>query len=206
MSPSQWPSQSKLSLITSAMGVRGILGTKEIVALGISREYARKLASRGLIERVGRGYYRLPDAEVTEAHSIAIVSKRSPNGVICLLSALRLHEVTTQSPFEAWIAIEKGARVPSQEGFSTRIVRLSGASFSAGIETREIEGVQVRVYSLAKTIADCFKYRNKIGLDVAIEALREGLRGKLASVDDIWKYAKVCRVSNVIRPYLEAIQ
>jgi predicted transcriptional regulator of viral defense system len=206
MSTAEHSGPSKLEVIAAAMDERGILRTKEIVSLGISREYVRKLASRGVIERVQHGIYQLPHANISVAHSIAVTGKRSPDGVICLLSALRLHGVTTQSPFEVWIAVEKGARGPKMTDLSIRIIRLSGVSFSMGIETREIEGVKVRVYSLAKTIADCFKFRNKIGLDVALEALRECIRGKLTSVDDIWKYAKICRVSNVIRPYLEAIQ
>jgi predicted transcriptional regulator of viral defense system len=117
-----------------------------------------------------------------------------------------MHGVTTKSPLEVWITIERGARTPKLADVSTRVFRLSGESFSAGIEIREIEGVTVRVYSLAKTIADCFKFRNRIRIDVALEALRKCLHARLASVDDIWRYAKVCRVSNVMRPYLEAIE
>jgi len=129
----------------------------------------------------------------------------TPEGAICLLSALAFHEMTTQSPASVWIALRKGARTPALVSPSLRIVRLSGASLTRGIEDHTIEGVQVRVYSAAKTVADCFKFRNKIGLDVAIEALKDCLRQKKANVSEIYCYAKVCRVSNVIRPYMEAL-
>jgi predicted transcriptional regulator of viral defense system len=142
---------------------------------------------------------------VTERHSYAEVAKRVPEGAICLLSALAFHEMTTQSSASVWIALRKGARTPALVSPSLRIVRLSGASLIRGIEDHTIEGVPVRVYSAAKTVADCFKFRNKIGLDVAIEALKDCLRQKKASVNEIYRYAKVCRVSNVIRPYMEAV-
>jgi predicted transcriptional regulator of viral defense system len=142
---------------------------------------------------------------VTERHSYAQVAKRFPEGIICLLSALAFHEMTTQSPASVWIALGKGARTPALASPSLRIVRLSGPSLTGGIENHTIEGVRVRVYSAAKTVADCFKFRNKIGLDVAIEALKDCLRQEKASVNEIYRYARICRVSNVIRPYMEAL-
>ncbi len=128
-----------------------------------------------------------------------------PEAITCLLSALAFHEITAQSPPAVWIALRKGARKPVLPSPSLRIVRLSGPSLTAGIENHKVEGVPVRVYSAAKTIADCFKFRNKIGRDVAIEALKDCLRQKKASVNEVYRYAKVCRVSNVIRPYMEAL-
>jgi predicted transcriptional regulator of viral defense system len=127
-----------------------------------------------------------------------------PGGVICLLSALRYHDLTTQAPFEVWIAVEHSAYVPRDRGAAVplRIVYFSGAAFTAGIEKHMINGVQARIYSPAKTVADCFKYRNKIGLDVALEALHETWRERQATMDELWRYAKVCRVANVMRPYL----
>jgi predicted transcriptional regulator of viral defense system len=147
----------------------------------------------------------LPDAAITERHSYVEVGRRVPGGVFCLLSALSFHEITTQSSASVWIALPQGARRPAISSPSLRVVRLSGASLTEGIENHKVEGVPIRVYSAAKTVADCFKFRNKIGLDVAIEALKDSLRQKKATVNEIYHYAKVCRVSNVIRPYMEAL-
>jgi predicted transcriptional regulator of viral defense system len=133
------------------------------------------------------------------------VAKRVPGAVICLLSALAFHEITTQNPPAIWIALPKGARRPTFTSPSLRIVRLSGPSLTEGTENHQVEGVTIRIYSAAKTVADCFKFRNKIGLDVAIEALKDCLRQKKADVNEIYRYAKICRVSNVIRPYMEAL-
>jgi len=149
--------------------------------------------------------YTLPDAAITERHSYAEVAKRVPEAVLCLLSALAFHEITTQNPASVWIALRQGARTPALNSPSLRVVRLSGPSLTEGVEDHRIEGVPIRVYSVAKTVADCFKFRNKIGLDVAIEALKDSLRQKKANINGIHRYAKICRVSNVIRPYLEAL-
>lgn len=165
----------------------------------------QRLVERGVIEREGRGLYRLAGTEVSEHYCFIQAAKRVPKGVICLLSALRFHELTTQKPFEVWLAIERGARRPASDAPPLRVHSFSGAAFTAGIETHELEGVPVRVYSAAKTVADCFKYRNKIGIEVALEALRDTLRQRKATVDEIWRYAEICRVSRVIYPYLEAL-
>jgi predicted transcriptional regulator of viral defense system len=125
--------------------------------------------------------------------------------VVSLLSALRFHNLTTQSPFEVWLAIGEKAWRPRMEYPPLRIVRFSQATLSAGVEKHQIEGVTVPVYSPAKTVADCFKYRNKIGLDVAIEALRECWSSRRCTMDDLWHYADICRVQNVMRPYLESL-
>jgi len=183
----------------------GIVRPRDIEAIGFPREYLVRLHRQGKLNRPGRGIYTLPDANVTERHSYAEVAKRVPKAVICLLSALAFHEITTQSPASVWIALRKGARTPALASPSLRIVRLSEPSLTEGIENHKTEGVPVRVYSAAKTVADCFKFRNKIGLDVAIEALKDCLRQKRASVNEIYRYAKICRVSNVIRPYMEAL-
>jgi predicted transcriptional regulator of viral defense system len=187
------------------IGEHGIVRPRDIEAIGLPREYLVRLHRQGKLNRPGRGIYTLPDANVTERHSYAEVAKRVPEGIICLLSALAFHEITTQSPASLWIALCKGARTPALGSPSLRIVRLSGPSLTGGIESHKIEGVLVRIYSVAKTVADCFKFRNKIGLDVAIEALKDCLRQKKASVNEIYRYAKVCRVGNVIRPYMEAV-
>lgn len=184
---------------------KGIVRPRDVEALGIPREYLLRLHRQGKLSRTGRGIYTLPDAAVTEHHSYAEVAKRVPEAVLCLLSALVFHEITTQSPASVWIALGKGARKPAILSPSLRVVRLTKPSLSEGVERHMVEGVPVRVYSAAKTVADCFKFRNKIGLDVAIEALKDCLHQKKATINDINRYAKICRVSNVIRPYMEAL-
>lgn len=183
----------------------GIVRSRDIEAIGVPRVYLLRLYRQGKLSRTGRGIYTLPDAAVTERHSYAEVAKRVPEAVLCLLSALAFHEITTQSPASVWIALGKGARKPAILSPSLRVVRLTGPSLSEGIEEHPVEGVTVRVYSAAKTVADCFKFRNKIGLDIAIETLKDCLRQKKTTVNEIYRYAKICRVSNVIRPYMEAL-
>jgi predicted transcriptional regulator of viral defense system len=194
-----------LQKIIRYVGKHGIVRSRDIEAIGLPREYLVRLHRKGKLSRPGRGIYTLPNAEVTERHSYAEVAKRVPESAICLLSALAFHEMTTQSPASVWIALRKGARTPALASPSLSIVRLSGPSLTEGLENHKIEGVPVCVYSPAKTVADCFKFRNKIGLDVAIEALKDCLREQKASVNEIYRYARVCRVSNVIRPYMEAL-
>jgi predicted transcriptional regulator of viral defense system len=184
---------------------KGIVRPRDLEALGIPREYLLRLYRQGKLSRTGRGIYTLPDAAVTERHSYAEVAKRVPGAVLCLLSALAFHELTTQSPAAVWIAPGKGARKPAILSPSLRVVRLTEPSLSEGVEKHTVEGVPVRVYSAAKTVADCFKFRNKIGLDIAIEALKDCLRQKKATINDIYRYAKICRVSNVIRPYMDSL-
>ena len=183
----------------------GILRSRDLAKYGIAREYLTRLTRAGLLERAGRGLYVLPDAELTEHHSLAEAAKRVPTGIVCLLSALRFHELTTQAPFEVWLALPPTARHPRPGSPPLRVVRFSGLALNEGIEEHVIEGVRVRVYNPAKTVADCFKYRNKIGLDVALEALRETWRARRATMEELWRYAEVCRVSSVMRPYLESL-
>jgi len=154
---------------------------------------------------VGRGLYTLVDAAPSEHRSLAEVAKRVPRGIVCLLSALRFHELTTQTPFEVWLAIGQKDRTPRPNGTRLRIVRFSGKARTSGIEAHIIEGVQVHVYSPAKTVADCFKFRNKIGIDIAVEALRDCLGQRRCTTDELFEYARVCRVSHVMRPYMEAL-
>ena len=183
----------------------GVLRSRDLAQQGIAREYLTRLTQAGLLERTGRGLYVLSDAELTEHHSLAEAAKRVPAGVVCLLSALRFHDLTTQAPFEVWIALPPTARHPRPGSPPLRVVRFSGPALTEGIEEHVIEGVPVRVYNPAKTVADCFKYRNKIGLDVALEALRETWRERRATMDELWHYAEVCRVATVMRPYLESL-
>ncbi len=196
---------SRIEKITGLAEETGIIRPRDLDEYGIPREYLRRLCDKGVLERQARGIYTLREAELTEYHSLVQASKRVPKGVVCLLSALRFQGLTTQSPFEIWMAIDRKARLPKVEGVPLRLVRFSGEALTEGVEQHKIEGVDVSVYCLAKTVADCFKYRNKIGLDVALEALRECRRERRCSMDDLWRYAKICRVANVMRPYLEAL-
>lgn len=184
---------------------KGVLHTRDLNNYGIQREYLSRLCKQGRLIRVGRGRYVLPDMEISENYNLALVAKAIPRAVISLLSALRFHDIGTQSPFQVWIAIQNRAASPRIDNPTVRIFRFSGEAFSEGIEEHNVDGVNVKVYNPAKTIADCFKYRNKIGLDVAIEALRDGWQQKKISMDELWKYSKICRVSNVIKPYLESL-
>ena len=183
----------------------GILRSRDLDARGIPRQYLKMLLDRGRVERVGRGLYVAAGAETTEHHGLAEAAKRVPGGVVCLLSALRFHDLTTQSPFEVWMAVEQAAWKPRVRDLPLRVVRFSGAAFTSFVEEHPVEGVTVRVYSPAKTVADCFKYRNKIGVDVAIEALKDVRAQKRATVDELWEAAGVCRVRNVMRPYMEVV-
>jgi predicted transcriptional regulator of viral defense system len=183
----------------------GVLRPRDLDAYGIPRIYLSRMCERGLLQRVGRGLYVLPDADVSEHHTLAEACKRVPHGVVCLLSALRFHGLTTQSPDEVWLAIGSKVWRPSVDHPPLRFLRFSARALEAGVEEHSIEGVIVRVYNPGKTVADCFKYRNKIGLDVALEALRDCRRQGRCTNDELWHYAKICRVANVMRPYMEAI-
>lgn len=197
---------TKKQQILALLRKTGVLRPRDVESLGISGVYLNKLYSEGILDRPSRGLYTLPDTEPSENRSMVEAAKLVPHGAICLLSALRFHDLTTESPFEVWLAISRKARLPRVDYPVLRIVRYSGDALSFGLQTHEIEGVEVRVYSPAKTVADCFKYRNKIGLDVAIEALRDCLSQRKATVDELWSAAKICRMSNVIRPYLESVR
>ena len=181
-----------------------LIRPRDVEAHGIARESLLRLYRQGFLMRAARGVYALVDSPSSEHHSLAVAAKLVSRGVICLLSALRFHGLTTQDAHEVWIAIDFKARKPSIQSPALRVVRFSGRALVEGTEEHEIEGVQVHVYNVAKTVADCFKYRHKIGTDVAIEALRDALRTRKATIDDIHRYAKVCRVANVMRPYLES--
>lgn len=183
----------------------GILHTSEVVKAGIHRQALSRLVREGALERLSRGRYRPPDHEVTEHHGLVLVASAVPHGVICLLSALSFHEIGTQLPAQVWIAIDRRARRPTLAYPPLRVVRFSGDALTAGVESHDLEGQTVRVYSVPKTLADLFKYRYKIGLDVALEALREAWRTRRFTMDEIDRFARICRVERVMRPYLEAL-
>jgi predicted transcriptional regulator of viral defense system len=184
---------------------KGLIRPRDLAPLEIPRVSLTRAVRRGQLERVGRGLYGLPRREVSVHGSLAEVARRVPKGVVCLLSALRFHGLSTQAPFEVWLAIENKALAPKLDYPPLRIVRFSGEAFTEGVEEHVVDGVTVRVTGVAKTVADCFKYRNKIGLDVALEGLREAWHEKRMTSDEIWRYAKVCRVANVMRPYLDSL-
>lgn len=183
----------------------GVLRPRDLDTQAIPRIYLSRMLKSGQLERIGRGLYIAAGGNIGEHRTLVEASKRVPRGVVCLLSALRFHNLTTQGPREVWLAIGEKAWRPRVTSPPLRTVRFSDRAIREGVEVHQIEGVAVRVYSPAKTIADCFKYRNKIGLDVALEALRECWRARRCTMDDLWRYAKVCRVQNVMRPYLEAM-
>jgi predicted transcriptional regulator of viral defense system len=181
------------------------ISARDVRAIGASPRLLTRMTARGRLRRVGRGLYAGIDAPPSAHQSVIEVAKRAPKAVVCLLSALEVHTIGTQAPFEVWIALPAGTHAPRICYPALRIVRLSGDAFSQGIESVELDGTQVRVYSLAKTIADCFKLRSKVGLDVALEALREAWQQRKVTMDDLWRYAKINRMTNVMRPYLEAL-
>jgi predicted transcriptional regulator of viral defense system len=191
--------------IQSLIRRKGLVRSGELEDKGISRSELRRLRERGVVERVARGLYGLPGAVLTEHHSLAEASRLIPNGVICLLTALRFHGLTTQNPFEVWMAIDAKAWRPKPPGLKLRLVHFSGPAFREGVEAHDVAGVQIRVYSAAKTVADCFKFRNKIGIDVAVEALKDFTRHHRGGANDLAHFARICRVSRVMQPYLDAI-
>ena len=182
-----------------------VIRARELDDLGISRVYLTRLVRDGRLERISRGLYHLPESDITRHFTLVQAAKRVPSGVICMLSALSFHNFTSQLPHQVWIAIERGKWESGIRDLPLKFFEFSGKAFHEGIETHIVQGVVVRVYHPAKTVADCFKYRNKIGLDVALEALREGQRERKYTSEDLWYYARVCRVANVMRPYLEAM-
>lgn len=172
---------------------------------GLHPEAIRRLTSRGQLTRVGRGLYALSSLEPTEHHTLAEVATRVPNGVVCLLTALRFHGMGTQNPRDVWLAVDRRAGVPRIDFTPVRVIRISGAAMTTGIEERAIAGVRVRITSPARTVVDCFKFRNKIGIDVAVEAFKDYRRLRKGSVDSIWQQADRLRMSKVMRPYWDAI-
>jgi predicted transcriptional regulator of viral defense system len=184
---------------------RRLLRGADAREVGASPQLLIKLHQVGKLQRVARGMYSLPDAPVTEHQSLVEVCRRVPKAVICLLSALQFHEVGTQAPHEVWVALPESTRAPSITYPALHIVRLRGAAYSEGIDTIIDEGAVIRVYSIAKTITDCFKFRNKIGLDVALEGLKDAWRRRLVSIDELTRFARINRVERVMQPYLEAL-
>lgn len=183
-----------------------LLRASDLDAMGVPRVVLSRLTASGQLERVGRGLYRLSGSTSSEYESLATIAVKVPQAVFCLFSALQFHALTTQLPRKIWIAMPRGSHVPRITYPPLTMVQMAGEVYSAGVEEHVRDGVTLRIYGIAKTVADCFKHRNKIGLDVALEALKEVRAKRKVSEDELWHYAKICRVSNVMRPYLEAIE
>lgn len=193
--------QKTLKLARRRQGVTA----REIAAAGIHRQVLTRMVESGELERVARGMYRMPEHSITEHHGLVLACSAVPEGVVALLSALQYHGIGTQLPSEVWIAIDRRARRPALKYPPLRVLRYTGEALTEGVEVHSEEGQTIRVYSVAKTLADCFKYRNKIGIDVALESLREAWRTRSFKMDDLDRYAAICRVQRVIRPYVEAL-
>jgi predicted transcriptional regulator of viral defense system len=183
----------------------GLLRSRDLHAVGAPRVMLTRLTASGQLEKVGRGLYRLPQTLMSEDESLAGIAIKVPQAVFCLLTALQFHGLTTQLPRQVWLAMPRGSHAPRVDYPPLRMVQYSGAAYAEGIEVFERDHVSLRVYGVAKTVADCFKHRSAIGLDVALEALKEARVSQRVSADELWRFAKICRVANVIRPYLEAI-
>jgi len=183
----------------------GIFRPSDLEKRGSTRHRIQTMLRRGEASRVARGLYRLTSAAPNEHVTIAMVSKRVPRAVICLLTALHMHGIGTQAPKEVWIALDRKARKPRLSGLSVRVVRFSGRMLTHAVVTREVLGVTIRITSPARTVVDCFRYRRKIGLDVAMEALHDAIRSRQATVDEITRIAHVCRAGTVIMPYLQSL-
>jgi len=199
------PSTTQRARALKTVRERGVLTASDATRRGIHRQVLSRLVRQGALERVARGQYRLPDAPVTEHHGLALVSGAVPDGVVCLLSALAFHGVGTQVPAAVWIALDRRARKPALAWPPVRVVRFGGLSLSEGVESHRLEGVSVKVYGVAKTVADLFKYRNKVGLDVALEALKDAWVARRVDMDALTHFARICRVEKVMRPYVEAM-
>lgn len=182
-----------------------LLRARDLATHGLPTMALSRLVASGQLQRVARGVYSLPEQAISAHRSLAEVAIRVPQGVVCLLSALRFHEIGTQAPFEVWLALPQTMPAPRIQRPALRVVRMSAAALAEGVQRVVVDGVSVAVFSPAKTVADCFKYRNKIGLDVALEALGEAWRARKLTMDELWHYATIDRVHNVMRPYMEAL-
>jgi predicted transcriptional regulator of viral defense system len=197
--------KTKVEELIALVRRHGVLRPRDLAGRRIPREYLVRLHEQGVLERPARGIYVLAGTEPSEHQSLVEACKRVPHGVVCLLSALRFHKLTTQAPFEIWLAISHKAWLPRINYPPLRIVRFSGSALTVGVEKHVIQGVSVRVTNPARTVVDCFKYRNKIGLDVALEALRDCRRQRRATMDEIYRAAKARGMARVMRPYLESV-
>ncbi len=198
--------QTKAERLANLVRRQHVIRTRDLDLARIPRNYLARLVQRGQLQKLERGIYTADSLPASEHTSLLEVSRRVPKAVICLLSALKFHEIGTQVPHEVWIAIDGKAWTPRITSPRVRIVRFSGNALRFEVQEKRVPGGKIQVFSPAKTVADCFKFRHKIGLDVALEALRDCYRQKKASMNELFEAAKVCRVANVMRPYLESLR
>lgn len=195
---------NKIEEIIDIADRNGVIRPRDIEKNRIPRQYIYRLYAEGKLEKVARGLYKLPEKELAEDVMVLEVAKKIPHATLCLLSALRFHDMTTQNPFQIWIAIHHKDWAPEID-LPLRIIRMTGDALEEGREEHYIDNVKINVYNPAKTVADCFKFRNKIGLDVSLEALRDYKMQRKGTMDDLWKYSKIDRVQKIISPYIESL-
>jgi predicted transcriptional regulator of viral defense system len=183
----------------------GWLSAGDLEQAAVPRIVLTRMVAGGQLERVARGLYRLPTFDLSQHVELATIARKAPQVVFCLLTALQFHELTTQLPWQVWIGMPRGSHTPRIDHPPLRMIQFTGEHYGYGIEEHRREGTTLRVYGVAKTVADCFKHRNKVGLDVAIEALKDAIRHRKAGFDDLWRAAEACRVAEVMRPYMETI-
>ncbi len=197
--------ESKRQQVIDLVRGQPVIRPRDLKEHGLPKDYLYSLAQEGVIERIGRGLYQWPNKDLGRHHSRVEISKLAPKAVVALLSALNYHNMTTQNPHQIWLAIDRKAWRPEISYPPVRFVTMSAESLHSGVETHSIKGVSIKVFNPAKTIVDCFKYRGKVGLDVALEALREGWSARKFTIDELQHYAKICRVQKVMQPYLESL-
>ncbi|MES9858862.1 MAG: type IV toxin-antitoxin system AbiEi family antitoxin domain-containing protein [Sedimenticola sp.] len=198
-------SDTKIQEVVAYLKAHSVVRSRDMDRLGLPRTYLNRLANQGVIEKIDRGLYQWPEKDLGRYHSLVEVAKKMPKAVVALLSALSFHDLTTQNPSKIWLAIDRKAWRPEISYPPVRFLTMSDEVLRAGVEIHDIEGVSIKVFCLAKTVADCFKYRNKIGLDVALEALREGWSARKFTMDELLYYAEICRVKKVMQPYIESL-
>lgn len=191
--------------VLAVLHKQGFLATSDLDTIGAPRVVLTRVSTSGPLERFGRGLYHLSGNPMSEHEDLATIAVEVPKAVFCLLTALHFHELTTRLPRRVWIAMPRGSHTPRIEHPRIKMVQMAGDACATGLDEHERDGMRLRIYSAAKTVADCFKHRNQIGLGVAIEALTAAWKTRKASADDLWRHAKVCQVANVMRPYLEAV-
>ncbi len=197
--------QNHKTKLLRLFGELGLVRPRDLQPAGIPRAYLGQLVRQGELLKTGRGLYVHAGASLTENHSLAEAAKLVPKGVVCLLSALRFHDLTTENPAEVWLAVPRETRRPRSGVPALRIMQFSGEMMTSGIEKHLVEGVSVPVYSVAKTVADCFRFRNRIGVNVAVDALRDAWQNKKATSNELWQFATTCRVLSVMRPYFDSL-
>ena len=197
--------ESKRQQVIDLVRGQSLIRPRDLKEHGLPKDYLYILAQEGVIERIGRGLYQWPNKDLGRHHSLVEISKLAPKAIVALLSALNYHNMTTQNPHQIWLAIDRKAWRPEISYPPVRFVTMSAESLHSGVETHSIEGVSIKIFNPAKTVVDCFKYRGKVGLDVALEALREGWSARKFTIDELQGYAKICRVQKVMQPYLESL-